>query len=58
MKDIVSNCFLCEEHSLHVVGVELDFIDIGMQLCGDIKKVTKEYIALKNIFIPLDVIKG
>ena len=22
MKDIVSNCFLCEEHSLHVAGVE------------------------------------
>ena len=22
MKDIISNCFLCEEHSLHVVGVE------------------------------------
>ena len=22
MKDIISNCFLCEEHSLHVVGKE------------------------------------
>ena len=22
MKDIVSNCFLCEEHSLHVAGTE------------------------------------
>tara|TARA_R100000664_G_scaffold33461_1_gene50635 strand:+ start:2085 stop:2573 length:489 start_codon:yes stop_codon:yes gene_type:complete len=22
MKDIVSNCFLCEEHSLHVMGTE------------------------------------
>jgi len=22
MKDIISNCFLCEEHSLHVAGVE------------------------------------
>ena len=22
MKDLISNCFLCEEHSLHVVGVE------------------------------------
>jgi transcription elongation factor Elf1 len=22
MKDIVSNCFLCEEHSLHVAGIE------------------------------------
>ena len=22
MKDIISNCFLCEEHSLHVVGIE------------------------------------
>jgi|TARA_R100001530_G_scaffold112255_1_gene79298 hypothetical protein len=43
---------------LHVVGVELDSIDIEMQLCGVIKNVTKEYIALKNISIPLDVIKG
>ena len=22
MKDLISNCFLCEEHSLHVVGTE------------------------------------
>ena len=22
MKDIISNCFLCEEHSLHVAGTE------------------------------------
>ena len=22
MKDIISNCFLCEEHSLHVAGIE------------------------------------
>ena len=22
MKDLISNCFLCEEHSLHVAGVE------------------------------------
>ena len=22
MKDIISNCFLCEEHSLHIAGKE------------------------------------
>ena len=45
MKDIISNCFLCEEHSLHVAGTE----DAQVMQCINCGYVTStKYIGTKE----------
>ena len=45
MKDIISNCFLCEEHSLHVAGTE----DSQVMQCINCGYVTStKYIGTKE----------
>ena len=45
MKDIISNCFLCEEHSLHVAGTEESQV---MQCINCGYTTTTKYIGTKE----------